>query len=97
MGLSRYLTHLLQAWQTLILYRDVGHSWFCVPELPRSRYIRNAGTQECKFYRGPRERETRNAKRERIGMLNSCSCEEMTQLLRLLRGEVEGEDCYGQV
>ena len=37
--------------------------------------------------------ERGNAERERIGTINMRSCEEMTQLWRVLRGEVEGGDC----
>ena len=37
--------------------------------------------------------ECRNAERQRIGMLNLRSCEEMTQLWRVLTGEVEGGNC----
>ena len=56
----------------------------CAPVFPCSRYFRNKGAGERTFYTGMRES---------IGTLNSRSCEEMTKLWHVLRGEVEGGDC----
>ena len=55
----------------------------CVPGILGTRARRSANFIQ----------ERRNLERERIGTLNSRSCEEMTQLWCVLRGEVEGVDC----
>ena len=68
-----------------------AHSWFRVPALPHSCVPSILGTQAPRNANFIQERG--NAECERIGKLNLSSCEEMTQLWCVMRGEVEGGDC----
>ena len=78
---------LVSVWFQGVVIRD-GRAFLVsrsrAPAFSRSRHFRNAGVRERNFIQ-----ERGNAERERIGMLNSRSSEEMIQLLRVLRGEVE--------
>ena len=65
-----------------------AHSWFRVPALPHSCVPSILGTQAPRNANFIQERG--NAECERIGKLNLSSCEEMTQLWCVMRGEVEG-------